>query len=88
MAAGLGALGNDNVRSGLLGFASLSYRLHLADQERARCVYGGGKGARVAKRKHDRGRSVRKGAVQYLWVLGEAPCDVFKRPWSQSRYGG
>ena len=32
MAAGLGALGNDNVRSGLLGFASLSYRLHLADQ--------------------------------------------------------
>ena len=38
-------------------------------------MYGRGKGERVAKRKHDRGRSVRKGAVQYLWVLGEAPCD-------------
>ena len=49
MPASLGALGNYDIRTGLLCFTRLRQGLHLADEPRAGIAYSWGKGPGIAE---------------------------------------
>jgi hypothetical protein len=63
MPTSLRALGDNDIRTGLRCLARLRHGLHLADQPRPGISYRGGKGTRIAKRKHDGSGSVCQGAL-------------------------
>jgi hypothetical protein len=56
MAAGLGALGDDDVGTGVERRLGMAHVLHLADQQPVSRLDGGGEWVRIAERQHHRGR--------------------------------
>ena len=75
MPASLGALGDDDVRTGFQRFTRLRQGLHLADEQRASIAYGWSEGSWIAERKHDGGGAMSKSALQDLGPLSETPGD-------------
>jgi hypothetical protein len=73
MAAGLGTLGDQNVRTGCGGLFRESNGLDLADHQCVRALDPLDKGSGIAKRKHDRCRPALQREIEQLRLLRHAP---------------
>jgi hypothetical protein len=69
VAAGLGALGDDDVGAGVQRGFGVPHVLHLADQQPCRGLDGGSERARIAERQHHRDRRMRQGDIQRRRLL-------------------
>ena len=75
VAAGLGALGHDDVRAGFQSRARVGDGLHLTDQHAAGGADRGREGCRIAEREHQGGGRVGKHLVQQMRLACQRPGD-------------